>query len=467
MFPKTPFKSLLALLCLTAVCHAAPWLKVSDNHRWLEHTDGTAFFYLGDTAWELFHRLDREEADLYLTNRAEKRFTVIQAVALAELDGLNEPNAYGFRPLIDNDPEKPDVKTGPDNDYWDHVDYIVNKAESLGLTIGMLPCWGDKWQSTRGGTGPMVFNPGNAKVFGKWLGKRYKDKPIIWILGGDRNVYSEADREVIEALATGLQQGDGGDNLITYHPRGPGLSSEYFHKAKWLDFNMVQSSHAARDHDNGLYIEHDYALEPAKPTLDGEPRYEALRAGFYLRDVARNVYFDDYDARQAAWWAVTAGACGHTYGNGNIWQMYDEGRESVLDANIPWHVAIDHPGAFQMGHLKRFMESIDFRKLEPNKDFIKEGPTTFGSKVRGLLAKDGSLGVVYSPRGEPFMVDLGAFKTEGLEQIYESWFDPRYGVSYYLHRSDPVGIQTYTPPTNGRGQDWVLLLEVEKESGAK
>ena len=29
-------------------------LKVSENHRFLQHEDGTPFFYLGDTAWELF-----------------------------------------------------------------------------------------------------------------------------------------------------------------------------------------------------------------------------------------------------------------------------------------------------------------------------------------------------------------------------------------------------------------------------
>src|SRR3989304_7234020 len=55
-------------------------LRVSENHRYLEYEDGTPFFYLGDTAWELFHRLNREEALRYLTNRAEKGFTVIQAV---------------------------------------------------------------------------------------------------------------------------------------------------------------------------------------------------------------------------------------------------------------------------------------------------------------------------------------------------------------------------------------------------
>ena len=82
-------------------------LRVAANHRYLEYDDGTPFFYLGDTAWELFHRLDREEAQYYLSNRAAKGFTVIQAVALAELGGTDVPNAYGELPLINRDPTTP------------------------------------------------------------------------------------------------------------------------------------------------------------------------------------------------------------------------------------------------------------------------------------------------------------------------------------------------------------------------
>ena len=118
---------------------ATPRLKVSENRHFLVYEDGRPFFYLGDTAWELFHRLNREEADRYLQDRARKGFTVIQAVALAELDGLGDPNPYGHRPLLDNDPARPDVKEGPANDYWDHVDFVVEKANALGLYVGFLP----------------------------------------------------------------------------------------------------------------------------------------------------------------------------------------------------------------------------------------------------------------------------------------------------------------------------------------
>src|SRR5438270_13163208 len=76
-------------------------VRVSENHRYLIDQDGRPFFYLGDTAWELFHRLDAEEADHYLRDRAAKGFTVIQAVVLAEYGGLDVPNPYGHLPLID------------------------------------------------------------------------------------------------------------------------------------------------------------------------------------------------------------------------------------------------------------------------------------------------------------------------------------------------------------------------------
>ena len=127
----------LVTLAVTAVLLAAPSpctaqsplprLKVSDNKRFLVTAGGRPFFWLGDTAWELFHRLTRQDAERYLKNRAALRFTVVQAVALAEFDGLVEPNAYGHTPLRDNDP------TQPNEDYFAHVDWIVERANALGL----------------------------------------------------------------------------------------------------------------------------------------------------------------------------------------------------------------------------------------------------------------------------------------------------------------------------------------------
>ena len=423
-------------------------LRISDNARYLIRADGTPFFYLGDTAWELFHRLSIEEAGKYLENRVAKGFTVIQAVVLAERAGLTEPNANGDFPLLDDDPTKP-VEA-----YFRHVDAIVDMAESLGLVIGMLPTWGKYWSQTNGNA--KIFTPANARFFGEYLGKRYRDKPIIWILGGDENINNAAERSIIEAMAQGLGSGDGGNNLMTFHPRGPGLSSDYFHEAEWLDFNMYQSSHGAHNHDNGLYAEHDYQLTPVKPTLDGEPRYELIQAGFYFSGSNRMDLFTDYDVRQAAYWSVLSGACGHTYGHASVWQMWDVDHEPVLGAVVPWFEALDHPGAFQMKHLRTLFEARPFDQLQPDQSLILSGPFNPGAKIRSARASDGSFAIIYSPEGETFTLDKSRLNAGKSREI---WYDPRYGISFVIHTSNTFGIQTYTPPTSGLNCDWILIIE--------
>ena len=65
----------------------------------------------------------------------------------------------------------------------------------------------------------MIFTAQNADTCGEWIGKRYKDKPIIWILGGDRVVESDEHKEIIRAMARGLRKGDGGNHLMTFRNR--------------------------------------------------------------------------------------------------------------------------------------------------------------------------------------------------------------------------------------------------------
>ena len=93
-------------------------LCVSPNGRFLQHTDGTPFLYLGDTAWELIYRLNEPEVELYMENRRAKGFTVIQTVILSELDGSDGIN----RPLINGSPSTPD----PDYFKWPRYGKLHN-----------------------------------------------------------------------------------------------------------------------------------------------------------------------------------------------------------------------------------------------------------------------------------------------------------------------------------------------------
>jgi hypothetical protein len=65
---------------------------------------------------------------------------------------------------------------------------------------------------------PEVFTAENAARYGEFLGARYRDQPIIWLLGGDRNPDSPQRAATWRALAAGVKRGDAGRHLITYHP---------------------------------------------------------------------------------------------------------------------------------------------------------------------------------------------------------------------------------------------------------
>jgi hypothetical protein len=416
--------------------------KVSDNGRYLLDQHGKPFFWLGDTAWELFHRLKREEADHYLKERAAQKFTVLQAVALAEFNGLGEPNQYGHLPLKDKDPAK------PNDDYFQHVDYIVNKADELGLVIGLLPTWGQNWHDK----GQTVFTPENAAVYGEFLGKRYRDKPIVWILGGDRVVENDRQRAILRALAAGLKKGDGGRHLMTLHPTGGHTSAEWFHNDDWLSFNMLQSGHGY-NHDNYNRIARDYARKPVKPCLDGEPSYEDHPAEFN----AKNGYTTDYDVRKGAYWALFAGACGHTYGCHDIWQFLDKSRHApVTAARTPWREALHLPGAGQVRYARALLESRPFLTRIPDQTLIASDAGKGTDHVQATRDADGSYAFVYVPSGKPVTVDMDKLSGEKLRAY---WYDPRNGKAKEIGTFARSGKREFTPPSAGQGNDWVLVLD--------
>lgn len=447
-----------------------PGLRVSHNHRFLVQTHPNAipadseteipFFYLGDTAWELFHRLDREEADRYLSTRARQGFTVIQAVALSEVDGHSVPNPYGFLPLQNFDPARPAVKEGPENDYWDHVDYIVNLANQKGLYIGFLPTWGRYWHETTGQAQPL-FNAANAEAYGEFLGKRYKEKGIIWILGGDRQVENDAQKEIIRAMARGLRKGDGGAHLITFHPRGGSGSAELFHNEAWLDFNMRQNGHQAEYTGTYQKTLDNYHLRPVKPVLDGEPLYEDHPLSFNAGKLGHSVAAD---VRRALYWNLFDGAFGHTYGHHSVWQMFDasKGRSPINNPLMPWYEALEQPGAEQMVYGRKLMLSRPFLSRIPDGSLIVTDRVSTSvpgeGRYRFVATRDAeqSYAMIYVPAGRAFTVKTELIKAA---KIKAWWFNPRNGEARLLETFVNEPTRTFLSPDKGEALDWILVLD--------
>jgi hypothetical protein len=433
-------------------------LKISENGRYFATEDGKPFFWLGDTGWLLFNKLDRAEADQYLEDRKQKGFNVVQAMVLHTVPSVN---VYGDSSIINKDISKPLVTEGnnPENeaeyDYWDHIDYIIGKAEEKGIYMALVPVWGSPVKDGK-------VSPAQAEIYTKFLVERFINRPnIIWLNGGDIKgsdsiaVWKKMG-ETIKSLDT--------THLVTYHPRGRTASSDWFHNESWLDFNMVQSGHRRYDQDtsknevkhygedNWKFMEVDWKLTPTKPTIDGEPSYEGIPQG--LHDTLQPRW-TDADVRRYGYWSVFAGAFGYTYGQNSVMQMHSKNDStSAYGSSELWDSAINAPGAGQMKFLKELMLSRPYFERVPDQTLIAEN----GEKYDRLLATRGdSYAMIYAYNGREIKVNMGKIKGD---KVKASWYNPRDGKFTEIGEFDNTGVQSFTPEGGKKdGNDWVLVLD--------
>lgn len=374
-------------------------LQISADGHHLVDSHGTPFLYWADTAWEMLHRLTLDEARNYLQVRARQGFTVIQTVVLAEIRGLTEPNAQGDLPLHDLDPTQPQER------YFTHVDAILTEAARLGLVIGLLPTWGDKVEPLARGDGPVIFTAANAEAWGQWLATRYRELPVVWILGGDRNPANDAQRAVWHAMASGIQRAykDHQPPLITYHPEGSSSSRRWFDEAPWLRLHMTQSGHTRRGLSAAARIAEDYAATPPKPVVDGEVCYEGMPVDFWTHLPGRRwpqltpqerallLACEDFRADEVVRTAAEvlfAGAVGVAYGHNAVWQMWTPGRTPNIPTTVPWHGALDSEGARCFCALGAFARKHHLHTWQPRKASAEPGIANVQGDVR--LLHDGA-----------------------------------------------------------------------------
>ena len=463
-------------------------LHVSDDGRMLVHKDGTAFLWIGDTAWSIFDQSRREDThndrsiERYFEDRTAKGFTVIQSHLFTNRvrGPIEAANAYGHAPFIDGDFTRPRIIPGADNDYWDYADWLIARAADYGFYMALVAAWSNSLPTD---DHPMVRKPSVAYAYGRFLGERYRlDTHIIWLLGGDPTKERRTDNPLrmamTRALAEGIADGVNGDRefdgqadystvLMSYHPGGGGISSSRFlHDEEWLDFNMIQTTSGYRFR-NYETVTVDYERTPAKPTFDSEVAYEysiSLNRREQQKFPGRRV--TAWDVRRGAYWNLFAGGCGHTYGHRNLIGWVRAGEEPLkYGADTPWYESLDAPGAQQMKHLRRLLESRPMVGRIPDQQLIVGDAGREDTRVQATRSQDGGYAFVYAANGRSFEVDLSRLSGTLLKAW---WFNPRDGKVYdaggavtgqpSVSISDKATLR-FDPPTKGDEQDWVLVLD--------
>ena len=196
-----------------------------------------------------------------------------------------------------------------------------------------------------GRTDESLLTPANAQVYGEFLGNRFGRKGIIWILGGDRTAtgFEETWRTLARGIAIGVSGKEDYDAvLMSFHPRGGETSSTWFHNDPWLDFNMHQTGHGLAE--KGRVVGPHRARLRAHPCQAGARRRAALRGSSAGIPVARERLLVRRARAPAGLWDVFSGACGHTYGNHSVWQMYAPGRKPINGPLLYWYEASAGPG---------------------------------------------------------------------------------------------------------------------------
>lgn len=432
-----------------------PWkngkLIVSDNGHYLQHENGTPFFWMGDTGWLLPEKLDRSEAKFYLNSCRKAGYNVVQVQTVNGIPAVNfygqysHPDGYNFK----------DINKKGVYGYWDHMDFIIKQAEYNGIYIGMVCIWGGLVKAG-------LMSVKEAKAYGTFLAERYKDSPnIIWIIGGD--VKGDVNPDQWNALAKTIKSIDK-NHLMTYHPFGRTASYYWFHNADWLDFNMFQSGHrrydqtrgdgdnsaeAAVAEDNWRYVEAGWAKTPAKPVLDGEPSYEDIPQGLHDPNEPR---WQAQDVRRYAYWSVFAGAFGHTYGHNSIMQMVKIPNEGGYGARKTWIEALKDPGYNQMQYLKNLMLTFPFFERVLDQSIIADGNGTRYDRVIATRGNDYIL--VYNYTNRPMKLDLTKI-SGSRKNIW--WYDVTDGSLKYAGEYDSKIQPFHFDGAYGAGNDHVLI----------
>jgi len=426
-------------------------LRVADNGRTLAWEDGTPFFWLGDTVWEMAWKSTPEQLIAYLDDRQAKGYTVIQVVTMSHqvFQSFGVENRLGHQYFVNNDLDQLNPR------YFDYVDDIVREAGKRDMIVVLVPLWAYMMELHY----VPEYHAYNLSIeqsmnVADYVGARYAGDDVMWIVGGDNAYTTQQMKQFWTDWAIRLKNASGGWHLMTIHPKGYASSFDFFPpETSWLDLQMYQSSHLAGGDYTWQAARRGFALDPVKPVINGEPNYEDIYHNLWEPGDTVSVAtfrIRPEHVRQAAWESLLSGATGGvTYGGNGVWQWHIPSIPGSHNARFFVEEAWQFPGSAHVGVMRRVAEEVQWFSWVPRQDLVL---SSIAPDIIPLSMND--LGMVaYLPMGTT-KVTLDLYSL-GKNARYQ-WINPSTGdrSAVSMITQDTLGLaRDFTPPND---QDWVL-----------
>lgn len=422
-------------------------LKVDGAHQGLTYTDGTPFFWLGDTWWfcpsdhiplERSNRPDIPSMYRHLLEiRRRQGFTVLHMAFLRTIRGTE---ALSFARTL-RDPVF-DVR------YWQTADRYMALANEAGLIPAIAVGWSVNYTA---------YSLDELRHVWRYVVARYGSFAVTWLICGEYNVIKEGEppEPMNKAMALGryIKEIDPYRRAMTVHPWFYAGDQHQAWSEDWCDFIMIQGGHWGDGKTPPASVYRD-AYRTGKPVLEGETNYEAIHAGHPVSPAG---------VRLCAYHAIQNGSFGFTYGSHGLWYPNEDEADTTFSEwgkPRPWWVALDDPGAGQMGILRRLYESVKGWELEPWPEaLIVE---TAGEGRNLPCAKGGGNPlrcVIYFPPDFPVdeAVRLRLAGTGSKSRDWV-WFNPRTGEKGLPQTEEAAQATEWCLPTRPTPEDWVLMV---------
>jgi hypothetical protein len=424
-------------------------IGLAQSRRHLAHADGTPFFYLADTAWNGPLMSTADEWELYLGDRAAKRFTTVQYATTqwrtATGDAAGHP-AYTGTEHIRIDPA-----------FFQRFDARVDAINAHGQLAAPLMLHAGR---------DTPLNPGlslpedQAIALARYMVARYGAHHVVWNLVAEADFQGE-NTEKWRRIGRAVY-GAEPHAPVMIHPHSMRLMLDEFGDEGWLDIVGYQSGHY--DDERALrWIttgppSTDGRREPTRPVINLEPPYEGYLA--YRSHGEREKVAEAVMRRAVYWSLLVSPPAGVTYGAHGVWG-WDDGSGPPMGhpdvgTPLPWREALGLPGSTSMQHLAELMAALPWWRLRPAPELLarQPGDEDVRAYVVATRTEDGSLALVYTPREGSITLRLGDLA----QPVRGTWFDPRTGARQAIGTVTPGSDGDVVVDTPGAG-DWVLLLE--------